>query len=372
MVQCGECGSQRLYRDGLRYLADGETVQRWLCRECGYRFSSGHNGSKAERAYGSNRQICVFDRKAKNLTTATESETVAGKSQQDVKGKILEHLWELRKQGYKPSTIQLRSYMLKSLEKHADLTDPESVKEAIATIGKSDGHKVQLVAAYDTFLSTQGLTWTPPRYRQTQKLPFIPLESELDCLIAAMGRKGAMFLQILKETAARKGEAFSLRWRDVDTERQTVTVNNPEKHSNSRTVKVSGKLIAMLKALPTTSARIFPVGSESYIETHFFTVRKQLAAKLQNPRILNIGFHTFRHWKATMEYHKTKDILHVKQLLGHRNINNTLLYTQLVNFESDDWHAKTAKTIEEACQLVEAGFEYVTEMDGCRLFRKRK
>lgn len=95
-------------------------------------------------------------------------------------------------------------------------------------------------------------------------------------------------------------------------------------------------------------------------------------SKLQNPRINNVTFHTFRHWKATMEYYKTKDILHVMKLLGHRNINNTLLYTQLVNFESNEYHVATAKTLEEACKLVEVGFEYVTEMDGIKIFRKRK
>ena len=73
-----------------------------------------------------------------------------------------------------------------------------------------------------------------------------------------------------------------------------------------------------------------------------------------------------------MEYHKTKDILHVKELLGHRSINNTLIYTHLVTFESDEYHSATAKTVNEARQLVEAGFEYVCEIDSCTLFRKRK
>ena len=63
--------------------------------------------------------------------------------------------------------------------------------------------------------------------------------------------------------------------------------------------------------------------------------RRKIAETLQNPRLLQIKFHTFRHFKATMEYNKTKDILHVKQLLGHRNLNSTLTYTQLVNFESE-------------------------------------
>jgi len=87
---------------------------------------------------------------------------------------------------------------------------------------------------------------------------------------------------------------------------------------------------------------------------------------------MQVSFHTFRHFKATVEYHKTKDLLHVMQLLGHRNIKNTLVYTQLVNFENDDYHSATAKTIEEAQKLIETGFEYVYTHDNIMLFRRRK
>jgi predicted RNA-binding Zn-ribbon protein involved in translation (DUF1610 family) len=38
-LKCPQCGSKRLYKDGLRPLPDGSSVQRWLCRECGLRFS---------------------------------------------------------------------------------------------------------------------------------------------------------------------------------------------------------------------------------------------------------------------------------------------------------------------------------------------
>jgi integrase len=105
----------------------------------------------------------------------------------------------------------------------------------------------------------------------------------------------------------------------------------------------------------------------------FSRQRKRLARKLQNPRLLQITFHTLRHFKATIEYAKTKDILHVMRLLGHKNINNTLIYTQLVNFKNDEYISKVAKNAEEACQLVEAGFEYVcTTPDDLLIFRKRK
>lgn len=38
----------------------------------------------------------------------------------------------------------------------------------------------------------------------------------------------------------------------------------------------------------------------------------------------------------------------------------------------DDFHSKFADTVEEACMLIETGFEYVTDMEGKKLFRKRK
>ena len=44
-----------------------------------------------------------------------------------------------------------------------------------------------------------------------------------------------------------------------------------------------------------------------------------------------------------MEYHKTKDTLHVMRLPGHKNINNTLIYIQLVSFSDDDYLARAAK-----------------------------
>jgi len=79
-----------------------------------------------------------------------------------------------------------------------------------------------------------------------------------------------------------------------------------------------------------------------------------------------------RHYFATMLYHKTKDILFVKQQMGHRKLETTLIYTQLIDFRKEEYHVKTAKTVKQACALVEQGFEYVTEIEGIKIFRKRK
>lgn len=75
---------------------------------------------------------------------------------------------------------------------------------------------------------------------------------------------------------------------------------------------------------------------------------------------------------ARAEYHKTKDILHVMKMLGHKNIQTTLIYTQLVSFEDDGFHSATAQTIEETKKLVETGFEYICTNNDTMLFKKRK
>jgi len=180
----------------------------------------------------------------------------------------------------------------------------------------------------------------------------------------------ATFLQLLKETGARCGEACQLKWIDIDVENSSVRVT-PEKGSNPRMFRISNKLMSMLNMAPKDMQTVF-IPNANILRKSFQIQRKKIAFKLQNPRLSQISFHTLRHFKATMEYHKTKDILHVMQVLGHKNINNTLIYTQLINFKDDDYIAKVAHSEQEVCQLLEAGFEYVCDYDRNKILRKRK
>jgi hypothetical protein len=72
------------------------------------------------------------------------------------------------------------------------------------------------------------------------------------------------------------------------------------------------------------------------------------------------------------ENHNCPDVPRGRWISRARSIQNTLLYTQLVNFESDDFHSATAQTVQEAQKFVEAGFEYVCDFTDVKLFRKRK
>jgi hypothetical protein len=45
----------------------------------------------------------------------------------------------------------------------------------------------------------------------------------------------------------------------------------------------------------------------------------------------------------------------------------------ILDYEEDDqWISRTSTTIEEDAKLIENGFQYITERDGTKLYRKRK
>lgn len=63
-------------------------------------------------------------------------------------------------------------------------------------------------------------------------------------------------------------------------------------------------------------------------------------------------------------------------MLGHKSLQSTEVYINIeqaiFRVTNDEYHVKVAHDLEEACALLETGFEYVTDMEGVKIFRKRK
>jgi integrase len=384
---CPRCGSKKVWRDGRRSPMFGNPIQRWLCRDCALRFSDPNDTLKAKEAIEtvemietkslksghallSKRQICVTE--TKNLVAEQQKTEVLRRNEADAKGSIVGFSFWLLKQGYSQATIKGRVKLLNRLMRlGADFNNEDSIKEIISKQIWSVSRKVNAVDAYDSLLKMQGKTWTPPIYRRVRKLPFIPTEAEIDQLIAGCSNKMATYLQMLKETGMRCGEACELlKWTDINLEQRSVRIT-PEKGSNPRILPLSIKLVDMLNEMPKNTPTVFSLNAD-LMRHNFEHQRKRISAKLKNSRINQITFHTFRHWKATMEYRKTRDILHVREILGHKSLNNTMIYTQLISFKDDDFSATVAHSEEEACKLIEAGFEYVCDFGQNKIFRKRK
>jgi site-specific recombinase XerC len=134
--------------------------------------------------------------------------------------------------------------------------------------------------------------------------------------------------------------------------------------------------MAMPNALPKKDNKIFG-GDRNKVKLFriaYILRRNRIAFNLQNPRIRQIKLQTFRHYYATMEYFKTKNIVHVQEKLGHKSILNTMIYTHLVDFQDEEYHATVAKNQTEKLELISQGWEFPCQdtTDGLMYFRKRK
>jgi len=281
----------------------------------------------------------------------------------------------MKNDGLSDYTINFTSKALRLLNDRADLDNPETVKAFIASLDSTNGYKRNLCIAYNKYCKHTQTEWTMPLYKVEEKQIRIPTKEKVQMLIANAGATLGTKITLSMETGLRPIELCNLRVKDVDLE-QRLIYPRTAKHGASRALRISHHLQSLLKThmnkrdLDPTD-KLFKGDSDYYSKT-YRAKRNQLAKKLQDPSIKQIRLYDLRHYFATMLYHKTKDILHVKAQMGHKKLQTTLIYTQLLNLNDDEWTCKTAMTTAEAVQLIEAGFDYVTEMDGTKLFRRRK
>jgi len=270
----------------------------------------------------------------------------------------------LKNKGLRESTIETKVKILNMLSKRINLWDSDEVRKLLNDSILSGKRKNNISYAYQDWCRLKGFDYEIKYFEEgEQSLPYIPREVELDQLIAGSSKPYACFMQLLKETGFRFGEAKSLTPNDFDLEKKIVTLNKPAKRSNPRQFRISDKLVLMLTPLiqkTSPNQTIWKLTDQAMSRTFCYR-RKVISEKLGNPKLRKISFKTFRHWKATTEYHRTKDILFVKELLGHKSIKNTLIYTHLVDFsEEDSFICKVASNIDEFTALLESGFEFVS------------
>jgi|SRR6267143_3470135 len=279
----------------------------------------------------------------------------------------------LQKQGYAEQSILRAVKVLRRLSKFCNLDSPEDAKSAMTRLSTWSLASKELCCNWlDSYYRHKGISWSKPRYVRVRKTQLLPTDSEIDQLIAGCTKDVGAFTQFVRETGCRRGEAYSISWMDIDLVNGLASIT-PEKHSNPRILKISGYLCGLLGTLPKDRKTVWTDSNLDNFSRLFMKQRARIVSKLQNPRLRAIHWHTLRHFKGTMEYHRTRDIVYVQKTLGHRSIQNTLTYVQLLPYGKDEYTAKAGTTLEEISTLIEEGFDYVSTLpDGVQLFRKRK
>jgi integrase/predicted RNA-binding Zn-ribbon protein involved in translation (DUF1610 family) len=365
-LTCPECGSSEIVKAG--YNRYGEQIYQCNNKAHGrHRFTVRHSISKTNNAYVLDAHVCAILEEAKNMAETSTRQVDAGK------GEVLEFAWKLKKKGLKENTIKLRVRNLEWLHsKGANLADPSSVETVLCSENLTASMKYSAVAAYKSYCKVNHILWEdPPKVDYQPREPFIPTASEVNALIHGGGRVTSTLLQVAATTGARVGEICRLRWRDVDFEKHTISINDPEKGSNTRTIVVPEKTISMLNSLKKRYGEyIFHPNSEN-ARNNLVYLRQKLADKNKNPRFLQVHMHSFRHYFARKKLIETNNQPYVQYLLGHKNSASTDRYTKFKNFPLEGkYKSAIAVSVDDARRLVEDGWQFVCNVDSHPLFRK--
>lgn len=182
------------------------------------------------------------------------------------------------------------------------------------------------------------------RPKTDERLPVFLAEPELLAVLGtcdtatAVGTRDLAILTLLANTGMRIGEFTSLRFSNFNFETRTVTVFGKGRKErkiplNSCTLRA---LDAWLKVRPECDHDFIFVqmrgrgagkgyDSEPLLRKGIQTLlkRKAKACRIDKP----ITPHKLRHTFATLLHSHRVDILEIKELLGHRNVSTTMIYT---------------------------------------------
>ena len=270
---------------------------------------------------------------------------------------IINTLIKATNSGKAKNTVISISHSLRQLSEHANLTNPEEVKAYIANASICNATKTKLVFGYQWFCKTNNIQWEKPRYKTERKIPLIPTTENINKIISASPQKYATIFTILAETGLEAQELATMQRKNIDIERGIINAEGCKGH-NSRSFKLKEQTADMLRTYLTKYTTNNPFPSSRSMGEIWRRMRNRLAKKLNEPQLKEIPMRNLRHHFATMKYDQTKDILLVKQLLGHKKIETTMFYTQLITFsEEDEYTVKTATNIKEATDLLEHGFD---------------
>jgi len=285
-------------------------------------------------------------------------------------------LSEMRDNGKSTYTINNTKKALRFLAQHTSLKEPNAVKHFIAEHKVSQGYKRNLCIAYNAYCKHYNIQWQMPTYHPEPRNITLPTKERIMMLVAEAGKLLSMKLEISFKTGLRPVEMCNLRVKDIDLEHKAINPTTA-KRGNPRTIpideSIKQKLAEYIMENQLTPKDLLFKGKNSdHYGKQYREMRNRLAKKVKDPQIKTIRLYDLRHYFCTKKLNDISNPYTVMVLMGHKKLETTQRYMHLLNFNDDEWACTGTTTAKEATKLIEAGFQYVTTIEGIQLFKKRK
>jgi hypothetical protein len=296
---------------------------------------------------------------------------------------IINTLIHAKAEGKAENTVHSIDKSLRQLSRKINLTQPQQVKDYIANAlnqetGEplSNATKNKLCFAYDWLCKANQMEWTKewhrPFYKVEEGTPLIPTTENITKIISASSKRFATIFTILAETGAEGEELHKTHRNKIDAEQGIVSITETKGHGSAN-YKLKAQTAEMLRQYLKENPQEHPFPKAKIMAQMWQRTRDRLANNLNQPELKYIPLKNLRNYSGAKMYYATLDPIAVMRHFRHKKLETTMHYIRgiILNGE-EEYTCKTATTVQEATTLIEQGFQYVTEMDGIKLFRKRK
>ncbi|MFA6109436.1 MAG: integrase [Candidatus Latescibacterota bacterium] len=158
----------------------------------------------------------------------------------------------------------------------------------------------------------------PPAYLNLAQLQLL--------LVQCTDQHLRLFVTLAAFTGLRKGELLRLTWDDVDLRRCALTVGQA-KNYDYRVIPLNPGVVQALREHPRhISSRLVLARRDG---GPYCDLRDGFEAALARAGLPRIRIHDLRHSFASNLVATGASLVHVKELLGHRDISTTMIYAHL-------------------------------------------
>ena len=170
-----------------------------------------------------------------------------------------------------------------------------------------------------------------PLARKSSKLPIVLSRREVHKLIeVTINLKHRLVIMFLYYAGLRLDEVRNLMWKDIDFDRKIIHLETA-KGDRERRIFLHKKLIETLKiiGIKETGPIFLSQREGKYNKRTIQQIVKSSSAKVGIKK--NVTPHTLRHSFATHLLESGADIRYIQQLLGHKDLKTTQIYTHVAN-----------------------------------------
>jgi len=236
--------------------------------------------------------------------------------------------------------LKLRKYSLQTIKKYSDVArkfikSGHSPKEFISIYsGKSRATLRGVYFALNFFYKNvlnEEFKEKIPLVKKKIILPNVLNKKEILLMInSTKNLQHKIILMFLYYSGLRLHELLNLRWENLDFERKIIQLSIA-KGEHQRTIFLHDKLIDILKLFGLKKEGFIFISNRNrkYSEESIQQIVKQAARKVDIKK--KVTPHTLRHSFATHLLEAGADIRYIQQLLGHKSLQTTQIYTHVAN-----------------------------------------